>query len=168
VAQLVALLGAIAGLFWAINSMQKSGVSLNPFAWMRRLKWQKEFGTKPLYRLRDPSEVAAVLLLGIAKCKGDLTATQKAKVRDVFIRVLKLPEAEADDLMVAAMFMVRDEVYIVDNLARILANTRRTLSTAQKTSVLNLMEDVAAVDGPANAEQRRLIDQTVEILNRRD
>jgi uncharacterized tellurite resistance protein B-like protein len=167
-AQLIALLGAIAGLIWAVNSLGKAGISLNPFAWLRRSKWQKEFGTRPLYRLRDPTEVATVLLLGTAKCKGDLTAAQKAKVREILTRTLKLPEPEADDLMVAAMFMVRDEVYIVDNLGSILANTRRLLSTEQKTSVLNLMEDVAKVDGPANAEQRKLIDQTVEIFNRRD
>lgn len=167
-AQLIALLGAVAGLMWAVNAMQKSGISLNPFAWLRRMKWQKEFGTKPLYRLRDPTEVAAVLLLGTAKCKGDLTATQKAKLRDLYIRVLKLPEAEADDLMVAAMYLVRDEVYIVDNVGQILASTRRVLSTGQKTSVLNLMEEIAQVDGPANAEQRKLIDQTVAVFNQRD
>lgn len=164
-AQLIALLGAVAGLIWAINSIQKSGISLNPFAWLRRMKWQKEFGTKPLYRLRDPTEVAAVLLLGAAKCKGELTATQKAKLRDVFVDVLKLPEAEADDLMVAASFMVRDEVYIVDNLARIVGNVRRFLTAEQKASVLNLMEEVALVDGPVNAEQRKLIDQTAAVFN---
>lgn len=164
-AQLIALLGAVAGLIWAVNSIQKSGISLNPFAWMRRMKWQKEFGTKPLYRLRDPTEVAAVLLLGTAKCKGELTATQKAKLREVFIGVLKLPEAEADDLMVAASFMVRDEVYIVDNLARIVGNVRRSLSAEQKASVLNLMEEVARIDGAVNTEQRKLIDQTVAVFN---
>jgi uncharacterized tellurite resistance protein B-like protein len=168
VAQLIALLGAIAGLMWAVNSIQKSGISLNPFAWLRRMKWQKEFGTKPLYRLRDPTEVAAVLLLGTAKCKGEITATQKAALRERFIRVLKLPEAEADDLMVAATFLVRDEVYIVDNLARIVGNVRRTLSAEQKASVLNLMEEIALIDGPVNAEQRKLIDQTVAAFNRPD
>src|SRR5687768_5559384 len=103
--QLIALLGAIAGLIWAVNSLGKAGISLNPFAWLRRSKWQKQFGTKPLYRLRDPTEVATVLLLGTAKCKGDLTAAQKGKVREILTHTLKLPEPEADDLMVAAMFM---------------------------------------------------------------
>ena len=167
-AQVIALLGAIAGLAWAIHALRQSGISLNPFDWWRRSQWQKQFGTKPLYRLRDPVEVAAVLLLGTAKCKGDLTGTQKARVRDILVRVMKQPEAEADDLMVAAMFMVRDEVYIVDNVDKILHNTRRMLTTEQKASVLNLMEEVALVDGPANAEQRKLIDQTVAVFNRRD
>ena len=167
-AQLIALLGAIAGLVWAINALQKSGVSLNPFAWLRRLKWNREFGTKPLYRLRDPAEVAAVLLFGTAKCKGEVTATQKAKLRELYTGVLKLPAAEADDMLVAAAFMVRNEVYIVDSIEHILLNTRRSLSAEQKSSMLNMMETVAAVDGPVNAEQRKLIDRTVEVLNRRD
>jgi uncharacterized tellurite resistance protein B-like protein len=167
-AQLIALLGAIAGLIWAVNSLEKSGVSLNPFAWWRRSQWRKQHGTKPLYRLRDPAEVAAVLLLGVAKCKGDVTAGQKAKLRDLYVRVLKLPEPEADDMLVAAAFLARDEVYIVDSVERILLNTRRAMSAEQKASVLNLMEEVAAVDGPVNAEQRKLIDRTMETLNRRD
>jgi len=167
-AQLIALLGAIAGLIWAVNSLKQAGISLNPFEWLRRSQWQREHGTKPLYRLRDPTEVAAVLLLGTAKCKGDVTATQKARLRETLTTVLKLPAPEADDLIVAASFLVRDEVYIVDNLSRILASTRRVLSAEQKASVLNLMEDMAKVDGPANAEQRKLIDQTVAIFNRPD
>ena len=166
--QFIALLGAIAGLLWALNSLEKSGISLNPFAWWRRHQWMKQHGTKPLYRLRDPTEVAIVLLLGTAKCKGDVTATQKARLRDLCTRVMKLPEAEADDLIVAASFLARDEVYLVDTVERILQGTRRHLSAEQKASVLNMMEEVAAVDGPANAEQRRLIDRTMEVLNRRD
>ena len=166
--QLIALLGAIAGLIWAVNALGKAGVSLNPAAWWRRFQWQKQHGTRPLYRLRDPSEVAIVLLLGTAKCKGDVTATQKAKLRDLCLRVMKLPPAEADDLLVAATFLVRDEVYIVDNIDRILQNTRRSLTAEQKASVLNMMEEMALVDGAVNAEQRKLIDRTMESFNRRD
>ena len=167
-AQLIALLGAIAGLIWAINALGKDGVSFNPFAWWRKLQWSRRHGTKPLYRLRDPVETGIVLLLGVAKCKGDVTATQKARVRELCTRVMKLPEAEADDLLVAGAFLLRDEVYLVDNLERILAGTRRQLSGEQKASLLNMLEDVAAVDGPANAEQRRLIDATMALFNRRD
>jgi uncharacterized tellurite resistance protein B-like protein len=167
-AQLIALLGAVAGLIWAVNALQKAGVPLNPLAWWRRFQWREQHGTKPLYRLRDPGELAVVLLLGTAKCKGDVTATQKAKLRELCTQVIKLPEAEVDDLVVAAAFMLRDEVYLVDNLESVLLNTRRQLSGGQKASILNMMEDVAAIDGPANAEQRRLIDRTMTLLNQRD
>lgn len=166
--QVIALLGAIAGLLWALNALGKSGFSMDPFAWLRRLKWGREFGTKPLYRLRDPVEVAAVLLVGTAKCKGEVTASQKAKMRDLYMGVLKLPPAEADDMLVAATFLTRDEVYLVDNVHRVLLNTRRALSAAQKSSILNMMQEVAETDGPANEEQRKLIDRTLETLNLRD
>jgi len=171
--QVIALLGAIAALAWALNSLQKSGALnalgwLNPFTLLRRMQWQKQYGTRPLFRLRDPTEVAAVLLLGTAKCKGDVTAAQKAKLLDFCTGVMKLPQAEADDLLVASTFLVRDEVYIADNVERILLNTRRSMTAEQKASVLNMMEEMARVDGPANYEQRKLIDRTMESLNRRD
>ena len=166
--QLIALLGAVAGLIWALNALGKAGISLNPFAWWRRVQWQNQHGTKPLYRLRDPAEVALVLMLGVAKCKGEVTATQKARIRELATGVMKLPDAEVDDLIVAATFMLRDEVYLVDNLERVLLATRARLGAEQKSSMLNMLEDVAAVDGAANAEQRKLIDRTVEQFNRRD
>jgi len=164
---LIAAITAIAGLLWALNSLQRSGIGLNPFAAYRRWQWKKTHNVKPLYNLRDPTEVAAVLLLGTAKCKGELTSGQKAKLVQIFTEVLKLPRNEADDLMVAATFLLRDEVYVGDNVSKVLANTRQQLTPEQKASLLNLMEEVAAVDGSANQEQRNLITRTIEAFNQR-
>lgn len=41
---LIGLITAIAGLVWALHSLQNAGVNLNgfnPFYWMRRRKWEK-------------------------------------------------------------------------------------------------------------------------------
>ena len=69
----IGVLTALAGLIWAVVALQKAGITLssfNPFLWQRRMAWKKNLGEKPLYALSDPMEVAAVLILGVAKCEG--------------------------------------------------------------------------------------------------
>ena len=76
----IGVLTALAGLIWAIVALQKAGVSIsafNPFLWHRRMNWKNNISEKPLYTLSDPMEVAAVLILGVAKCEGEISAEQK-------------------------------------------------------------------------------------------
>lgn len=163
----IGLITALAGLLWALNSIQRSGFrlsSLNPFAAYRRWQWSQNNAVKPLYRLRDPVDVAAVLLLGVAKCRGELSSDQKSYLLGVFREELHLSVAEADDLLVASSFLLRDEVYIVDKLERILAPSKAALTPAQRASILSLMQRVAAVEGVTNDEQHRLIAHADELL----
>lgn len=163
----IGLITAIAGLLWALNSIQRSGFnlsSLNPFAAYRRWQWSQKNAVKPLYRLNDPVEVAAVLLLGVAKCRGELSRDQKSYLLGVFREELSLSAAEADDLLVASSFLLRDEVYIIDKLERILAPSKAALTPAQRASILKLMQHVAEVEGVSNDEQRRLIERTDQLL----
>ncbi|MEX2962926.1 hypothetical protein [Microbulbifer sp. TYP-18] len=67
---LIGIITAIAGLVWALNSLQNSGVNLNafnPFMWLRRRKWEKSLGTKPMHALTDSMEVAALLVVAVAR-----------------------------------------------------------------------------------------------------
>lgn len=49
---IIGFITAFAGLVWALNSLQNAGFdlnSLNPFALMRRRRWAKKLGTKPMH-----------------------------------------------------------------------------------------------------------------------
>lgn len=66
------VLSAAAGLIWALVALQRSGfdpASLNPFLWLRRSRWRKSYSTRAIFNLDNPMDVAAVLILGTAKCK---------------------------------------------------------------------------------------------------
>ena len=67
---IIGLITALAGLLWALNSLQRSGFklsSINPFAWHRRSQWSQKYGADPVTRVQDPLELVAVLLMGMAK-----------------------------------------------------------------------------------------------------
>jgi uncharacterized tellurite resistance protein B-like protein len=160
---LIAAITAVAGLLWALNSLQRSGFqpsSLNPFLAYRRWKWSRTHGLKPIYRLERPMDVAAVLLLGIAKADGTITSDQKRVLLEMYQSEFEISRDEASDLLLASSHMIRDEIYLVDHLDKILAPSAARFEGDAVASLLRMMRKVAALDGSVNAEQQKLIDST--------
>jgi uncharacterized tellurite resistance protein B-like protein len=159
----IAAITALAGLLWAINSIQRSGFhlsSLNPFLAYRRWKWSRTYGSKPIYRLERPMDVAAVLLLGTAKADGDITSDQKRELQAMFQSEFEISRDEAADLLLASSHLIRDEIYIVDHLDKILERSAPHFDPAAVGSLLAMMRRLAAMDGSINAEQQKLIEAT--------
>src|SRR6266481_5973178 len=131
---------AVVGLIWALVALQRAGVSLSsldPFSWYRRSQWRKQYADKPVYCLEDPVDVAAVLLLGTAKCEGEISAEQKQELLAIFVSEFKLTSDEAADLLLASSHLIRNEIYLVDNLPRILERTKERFIPAQIASLLS-------------------------------
>src|SRR5262245_34813909 len=98
----IAAITAVAGLVWALNSLQRSGFdlsSLNPFLAYRRWQWRRTYGGRAIYRLDRPMDVAAVLLLGVAKADGDITSDQKRELLAMFQAEFGISRDEASDLL---------------------------------------------------------------------
>ena len=157
------MLSAVAGVIWALVALQRSGFSadsLNPFLWYRRSQWKKKYGTHPLYNLDDPMDVAAVLILGSAKCEGEISTGQKRAILDLFEEEFRLGTDAASDLLLASSHLIRDEVYLLDRLEKILDTSARRFSQAQAASMLSMMTRIATLESPLNDEQRKLIAAT--------
>ncbi len=164
---LIGLITAFAGLLYALHRLQSSGFSaaslvdsLNPFLWYRRWSFSKKYNVNPLYALSDPMDVAAVLLIGTAKCEGVVTQDQKKCLMDIFQGNFHLNNKDASDLMVATAHLLRNEVYIGDNLNKVLERSASKFTAEQIDSVTSLMSQVAGVDGEPNYEQTELINKT--------
>jgi hypothetical protein len=159
----IGVLTAAAGLIWALVALQRAGVSigsLDPFAWYRRMQWQRKYADKPLYCLNEPMDVAAVLLLATAKCEGEVSAEQKQMLLKTFESEFSQTTDEAADLLVASAHLLRNEVYLVDNLDRVLERSKDRFTPTQVASLSTLMRRIAELEGPINEEQRKLIDAT--------
>ena len=159
----IAAITAIAGLLWALNALQRSGFqlsSLNPFLAYRRWQWRRTYGGKPIYKLDRPMDVAAVLLLGVAKADGEITSDQKKTLLDMFQREFGISRDEASDLLLASSHLLRDVIYIVDHLDKVLERSADRFEPDAVASLLAMMRHVAALDGSINGEQQRLIEAT--------
>ena len=167
---IIGAITALAGLIWALVALQRAGVKLgamDPFAWYRRMQWQKKYADKPLYCLSDPMDAAAVLLLATAKCEGEVSAEQKQTLLKIFENEFSLSGDVAADLLVASAHLIRNEVYLLDNLERVLERSKDRFTPAQVASLVTLMQRVANLEGPANEEQRKLIDATQAYFEQR-
>ena len=165
---IIGIITAIAGLIWALVSLQRAGFnlsSLNPFALYRRLIWKKKYTAKPLYNMQKPMDTAAVLILGVAKCEGEISTEQKQTLQNIFVNEFELSDSEAADLFVASSYLLRDEVYIVDNLDKILEISKPYFNQEQIDSTLALMTRVSRICNETNEEQEKLIAQTRKILS---
>jgi uncharacterized tellurite resistance protein B-like protein len=160
---IIGAITALAGLLWAINSLQRSGFSLsslNPFLAYRRWQWSRTYAAKPIYRLERPMDVAAILLLGIAKADGAITSDQKRELQSLFQSEFEISRDEAADLLLASSHLIRDEIYLVDHLDKILELSAPKFEPSAVSSLLSMMRGVAALDGSINGEQQKLIDAT--------
>jgi uncharacterized tellurite resistance protein B-like protein len=105
-------------------------------------------------------DVAAVLLLGVAKADGAITSDQKRELLAMFQSEFSISRDEASDLLLASSHLIRDEIYLVDHLDKILARSADRFEPDAIGSLLGMMRKVAALDGSINGEQEKLIDAT--------
>jgi len=156
----IAAITALAGLVWALNSLQRSGFdlnSLNPFLAIRRWRWSREFGTKPLFKLSRPMDAAAVLLVATARADGAISTDQKRALLRIFCETFQLSENDASELWLATTHLLRDELSVAANVDKILERSAGGFEPDQAAELLALMRRIAAMDGSINDEQQRLI-----------
>lgn len=166
---IIGLITALAGLLWALNSLQRSGFSLssiNPFAWYRRLQWGSKYGADLVTRVQDPLELVAVLLMGVAKCEGEVSRDQKQAILSLLQEEVGVAQDEAPDLMVLASYLTKDETYIADKVDEIVARAKSKITPDQVESILAMMAKIGMTDGELNAEQRQLIEATAKALSK--
>lgn len=159
----IGALSALAGLIWAFVALQRSGFnpdSINPFLWYRRAQWRKKYGVKPIYNLEDPMDVAAVLILGVAKCEGEISREQKQEILNLFETEFKLNNDVAADLLLASSHLLRDEVYLSDNLEKVLSRSAAAFTAGQIESLRDMMRRIGTLESALNEEQRKLINAT--------
>ena len=160
---IIGLITALGGLIWALVALQRAGFSLSsldPFAWYRRSQWKKQHNAKPLHNLATPLDVAAVLLLGVAKCEGEISTDQKKALLSIFERTFQQSSDQAADLLLASSHMIRNEIYLVDQLPKILAKSTPAFTEAHVASLLNLMQQISEAESTPNQEQIKLINAT--------
>ena len=164
---IIGFLTALAGLIWALYRLQSAGLDLNsfnPFYWLRRRRWQKQYGAKPLHSLTNPMDAAAALMVATAQLDGDLTREHKQLVLELFTRELKLSDTQAQELYVASCHLLKDSSNVQQEVKHILAPSAKAFTPAQTQSLLSMLAKIASFDGHANNAQQELLQQVENCL----
>ncbi len=152
----VGLITALAGLIWALNRLQNSGVDLNsfnPFTWYRRHQWKKKLNRNPLYNLSSSMEVGSVLIFGMAKLSGEITRETKQEIMKIYGDTFNLSEQDASDLYSHSSFLTRDIADLPRVAKRIISESKDPFTDAQVQSLVGILEKVAKIESEPNKMQ---------------
>ncbi len=164
---LIGIITALAGLLWALNSLQQSGFrlsSLNPFHWHRRSQWKKKYARNPLYTLENPLDAAAAILLGIAKLEGEISREHKSEILEIFSSEFNLDTNQAKELFASTSYLLQSENNFIKNVDKVLSSSQEKFSNEQADSTLELLIRIAKIESDISAEQYELIDLVTKIL----
>jgi uncharacterized tellurite resistance protein B-like protein len=158
---LLALLGTLVTILVLLYRLADIGIGLgglNPFAWRRRRAWRQKFEANPIFSLDDPREIAAVLLAGLAKIDGDLSAEEKQSLLQEFEGSFSLPPKRASELLSSTVFMLGDLQVVSSQLDELIARYRERLDAAQIESLLSMLERMAQVGGAPSPRQETMLE----------
>lgn len=159
---IIAAISALAALVWALHSLQNSGVDLNsfnPFTWARRRKWQKQYGTKPIYNLSTATDAAAAIIVGTLKQEGEISREQKQTVIDLFASNFNLGNQEAMDLFASSAHLVHNEINFEQSIPHILKLSIKQFTPSMITTFLSLLEQVVELEGTPTKIQANIIER---------
>lgn len=159
---ILAALGAIVTILILLNRLSESGIDvgwLNPFAWKRRRDWAKKYHANPVYALTNPMELTALVMVGLAKGEGEISAEQKREIKRQFREVFHLDDEKAAALFTSSCFLLRGELEPLTNVEKLLAPSAGHFNQEQAQSALGLFRHIASFEGPMNAFQEDVIEQ---------
>jgi len=157
---IIAAITAIAGLIWALHSLQNAGLDLNsfnPFTWARRRKWEKMYGAKPIYNLTKPMEAAAAIMVGVLKQEGEISREQKQEVISLFKLNFDLSDQEAVDLFASSAHLVKNEVNFDQSIKHILKPSIGQFTPDMASSFIDLLDKVSKMEGAPSKSQISVI-----------
>ena len=151
-----------------VNRLSDAGfslVSLNPFLWRRRRRWRQMYEGHPLFKINDPMEATAILVVAIAKADGDMTQDVKQLVLSLFRNEFGLSEKKATELLTASVHLLGDGVLIKQNIKKFLSVSRPGYTEAQRQSAQSLLTQVSDRSGPANDSAKELLRTIISELS---
>jgi hypothetical protein len=159
---ILAILTGLGGVLWALYYLNRDGfdfAALNPFLWKRRAHWKQQYGKLPIFCLTAPIDVAAVLLLAVAKETGEISLEEKNTIKDLMISELKRSRKEADELFVLATHLLNEHGSIIGKVGDILQGCKATFSPEQIQSLGDLLTTVAHVAGDPSERQQTILSE---------
>jgi len=155
---IIGLLGSLVTIFYLLDRLGIDIGGLNPFYWYRRRAFSKKLTADPVYSIEDPLHVASLLVIGVAKLDGDLTAEEKKVAQEQFEASFSMSPRAASELFGSAAHLLAAPQLIDSQLQKLAHKNRDRFSREQAESMLEMMGRVAAAEGRPSEEQQRFID----------
>ena len=151
------ILGFLTSVITILYLLDRLGVDLgglNPFAWARRRRFRNRYEGDPIYAVEDPMEIAALIVAGMARIDGDMTAEQKHGIERAFMSTFSLTEKDAHQLLLSSTHLLGAPQVIHTQLEGLLKRTGDTFTRVQAESILEMVGEL--YEEPLSDDQRAL------------
>lgn len=153
------LLTAIVSILYMLDRMGVNLGGLNPFHRRRRRAWAEKNEGDPIYSVEDPMHVAALLIVGVTKLDGDLSAKQKKVALNLFESSFSLDSRGASELFGSAAHLLGAPQIIDTQLNGVIEKNKDLFSKDQAESMIQMTVDVASAGGDITADQSEYIER---------
>jgi len=154
---IIGLLGSLVTIFYLLDRLGIDIGGLNPFYWYRRRAFHKKLTADPIYSIEDPLHIASLLVIGVAKLDGDLTAEQKRVAHEQFESSFSMSPKAASELFGSAAHLLAAPQLIDTQLQKLAHQNKDRFSQEQTESMLEMMGRVAAAEGQPSEAQVQFI-----------
>ena len=166
------LLGAlttIVTILILLNRLAEAGIDLgglNPYLWNRRRKWRKAYTGNPVFKIQEPMDATAILMVAAIKSDGDMTKEDKGLLLKLFEDKFYLSKKDAAGLMISSTHLLGDGTEVRENVGRFLSSSKASFTEHQAESAISLISQ--AVGDPEKSHpntQKLLQDIRKELLS---
>lgn len=155
---IIGFLGSLVTIFYLLDRLGVDIGGLNPFYWYRRHAFAKKFGADPVFSIEDPLQIASLLVIGVAKLDGDLTAEQKHIAQGQFEASFSMDSQASSELFGSAAHLLAAPQLLETQLQKLASKNKDRFSRDQAESMLEMMARVAAAGGKPSEKQSRFIE----------
>lgn len=166
---IIAIIGALAGLFWAFTHFMgaarggKDAVDEVRGA-IRRGQWSRRIDKRLIENLSDPREAAAILLVQTASYDGQLTEKQRLQIVNDMQDMFDIDPETAEGMFSFARMALGEITDAANSLRKIARPIIDICSDTEKKSLLTVMNKTAETEGTPNDQQAHFIQLTQRLL----
>ena len=156
------LLGTIVTILILLNRLADAGIDLgglNPFLWSRRRKWRKQYEGNPVFKIENPMDATAILMVAAAKADGDLSKEDKSLLLNLFETEFKLSKKDAAGLLISSAHLLGDGTEVRSNVKKFLFPSKAAFTASQSLSAISLITKAAGGEDNAHLNARELLKQ---------
>jgi len=109
-------------------------------------------------------EVAAALMLGIAKLEGEISREHKSEILNIFSSEFSLDSNKAKELFASTSYILQSENNFIKNIGKVLSTSEELFSSEQADSTIALVTRIAKIDSDISPGQQNLLNSITNIL----
>ena len=155
-------LGTIVTILILFNRLADLGIDiggLNPYLWNRRRKWKKIYEGNPVFKIENPMDATAILMVAAAKADGDMTKEDKVLILNLFENKFNLAKKDAAGLLISSVHLLGDGMEVRANVGKFLSPSKAAFTQIQAESALSLISQTAGHPGSVHPHAEELLNQ---------